>query len=286
MKKITILGLIVIAAITLLSCSNVTGLSAEAAKAEEKGFTWADAWYIDGNNHAWFLDRMTGNFVSSGIDDNVSVIEGSIWDSWDGCEATFYINTNNEIFQHTADGWVLRYGCWNARDVGSRTIESTFAINTNGQIHKFKTSWNGFEWFDQIPEKAAEKVEVDENGNPWVITTDSKLYKHENGVWTEVETKLASGLQLYPEDLGCGNGTTYILAYTGMAGGGAIYELKADGTFEHVTGSFLSKMDVDNDGTIYYTDLEHGWLHSYYPSNETTYRFPQTMQNPALDLGM
>lgn len=286
MKKNIILLVTALAAFAVLGCSNIasTDVTTDAAA---KAFEMPDMYYIGGNNIVYNLDRSTGAFHGPVvIDDNVTVIEGSYYSSWTGWDATFYINTAGEIFQRTWDGWVQRWGCWNAIDVGSYKIDSTYAINSNGQIHKFTTSWNGFEWFEQIPGKTAEKVEVDANGNPWVITTDAKLYKYENSVWTEVPCTRENNTDLIPMDLGLGNGTVYIIGAIPGFGHPAIYGMDENGNFEYILGNFIHQMDVDRDGIIFYTDIEHGWVHSYLPGVSTEpIRHDYTVRFPAIDLG-
>lgn len=285
MRKNVILLVTALAAFLFPGCSNLISTDVGDVTSEAKAFEMPDFYYI-GVNQVYNLDRSTGAFHGAGIEDNVTVIEGSYYSSWTGWDATFYINTDGELYQRTWEGWVQRWGCWNATDVGSYKIDSTYAINANGQIHKFNTSWNGFEWFTQIPGKAAEKVEVDAEGNPWVITTDAKLYKFENGVWSEVVCQRTNGGALIPMDLGLGNGTVYIIGAIPGFGHPEIYGMNAEGKFEYITGAFVNQMDVDRDGMIFYTDIEHGWVHSFLPGVSTeSYRYDYSMRFPAIDLG-
>lgn len=209
------------------------------------GFQWPDVWHIDMNDQLRELDPTTGAWHPR--QSNALAAEGSYYNNG-SFEATFYVNKDNEIYQWTS-GWTQQYGA-TAVDVASGGGEA-FVVTASGYVYK-QQPWGLFDWIPQIPGSAdARRIDVDENGVPWVVFGGSALYTQQNGQWVEIDTILVPGnpmSKLYPADIAANAGMVIMVA-ANKIGAYGLYSYE-NGTWVSVGGSF-TRVDIDRAGNIW-----------------------------------
>lgn len=144
---------------------------------------------------------------------NVRAIEGGLFDPQRkrSCNS-FYIDNNGIIYEETStDSWTKVSGIIDAVDIGS-SGDNIYAVSSEGHIYKYYRNEQGgypwFNWHPQIENELIKKVDVDDSGNPWVITNHAKVYTYRNDSWE----LMWSGNRASILDITCGNGNTYITA--------------------------------------------------------------------------
>ena len=86
-----------------------------------------------------------------------------------------------------------------ARDIGSGGGQ-TYVVDSNGEVFKRTTS----SW-EQLPSDfEGVRLDVTENGIPWVISTYNKIYYYENNRWVNTN---GGGIEI-----GCGGNEVYVIA--------------------------------------------------------------------------
>lgn len=238
-----------IAFISFFSMAICLGLMTIPQQSFAVGFQWSDVWFIDEQNRLRELDPTTGWWHPRESD--ALAVEGSYYNNGH-FEATFYINTSNEIFQWRS-GWEKQYGAY-AVDVGSGGGK-TYVVTKSGYVYK-QQPWGMFDWIPQIPYLDADhakawRVDVDENGVPWVVVQGNKLYTQVNGLWVEVNTQADPNeprSKIYPVDVGANAGKVYVAAHNSIGGLG-IYRYE-NGIFVHENNGFI-RVDIDRDGNIW-----------------------------------
>lgn len=181
----------------------------------------------------------------------------------------FAIHENGSVYKTSIfhGGWEQIWGMANGVDIGSNG-DNTYAVNESGQIFKLDGN-NFFQWHSSLSAHSivtkAIRIDVDNNGNPWVVGEDQKVYAYENGAWTlrkEFERQGAI-------DIGCGNGKVYVaIAGLGYPFGGLFeYDITSDVWLD--MGFSAIKVDAEKNGSIYMVDYT-GKLTIYNPIHETT----------------
>jgi hypothetical protein len=143
---------------------------------------------------------------------------GSDWDTVDGSAVRIAVNGNepwvvtnaNTIFRRVDNRWVQVPGL--ARDIGAGGgqvwIIGTNPIGDNHDIHR----WNGSGW--TLVDGAAERIDVDGCGRPWVSCAGGEIYCRINDAWQRI-----SGAA---RDVGCG-GSGWVIGTNAVAGGHGIH---------------------------------------------------------------
>jgi len=172
------------------------------------------------NNNDW--QEIGGGAVRVDVDD-----KGVPW----------VINSIGEIFKREADNWRLMPG--RANDIGIGGDGSVWIIGTNicgdGGFGIWK--WTGKDWmtFDG----AALKIDVDKNGDPWVVNTYGDIFKRENSSWKMIGGKA--------KDIGVGSdGSVFIIGTNPGGGGYGIWKWTGSG-WNEIGGSAVA-ISVDESG--------------------------------------
>lgn len=282
MKKIALT--IVAAALAFSSCQIVTSNRAEMADAEAKG--------VDSSRIARISENMTHEYKSANYPnwynntslDVVAVTGGYDFDTPSSYDEPMYSVTDlGAIYVSSASGrWYRIYGMSDAKDITSNG-DDVYAVNGSGNIFKLNTSSNTFDYFTQIVNKDVKKLDVDSNGDIWVITDDSCVYKLVGTTATLIFTPTFAYGNAIPQDVGCASGNVYIASAMYGIGSGKLYK------YDAATGLLVDqsvnahKVDVERSGTIYVID-QWGALSKKYPFSATLY--PESNLNQIIsDIG-
>lgn len=202
---------------------------------------------------------------------NVRAIEGGVKDIMgQRMYNSFYVDRNGQVFEETAENvWTPIPGIVDAIDISSNGGQ-TYAVSSDNYIYKYYRTADGsvawFNWHAQIDGDSIEKVDVDDEGNPWVITGSSQIYKYADNSWQLVwDAPLAD-----PIDIAVGSGEAYISAFFQ----GGIYP----GLFKYdsATGEFVLQhkeaysLDIDKSGVLWatFSSFMSGSLHYLEPGQE------------------
>ncbi|MBN1409243.1 MAG: hypothetical protein JW969_00265 [Spirochaetales bacterium] len=251
MKKVSFLVLMLLIAMSLFNCSQVMDFGADAS---ESGDTKAEfptvpqvyrveadgKAYLLGSDGIWHLELSAVKAIDGGIWDRNS---GRYWNS-------FYVNESGRIFEKVnLSKWVPVYGVYDGVDVATNGGQ-TYAVNAGGYVFKYisvgSTGW--FTWIHQVPGEFLVKVDVDDQGNPWVVTKTGKVYFNRDNVWYKTNNEKLSAI-----DIGCGDGRVYISAHAQFVTGPRLYEYNPENGLFLNRGVEAHAIDVDKTGTVWTT---------------------------------
>jgi hypothetical protein len=154
-----------------------------------------------------------------------------------------------------------------ATDIGA-SAGATYVIGTTAEgsgfgIHK----WNGTDW-TKISGSAV-RIDVENNGNPWVVNSLGEIFKRDGSSW-----KLLPGKA---RDIGIGaEGSVYIIGRTAEAGGYGIYKWNGS-DWTKISGAGV-RITVDHTGTPWIIDSAG----SVYKRNGNSWK---AMPGVGLDIG-
>ncbi len=200
-----------------------------------------------------------------GADGNIYSWNGSGWSQLSGSGVKISVNTSGNPFVVNSAGMLWQYtNAWNqlrssdTQDVGAGA-NGTVAITAKdysadgGRIYK----QSGASWTEIGG--AARRVDVDSNGNLWVVNAGGDLWQW-NGSWTKMRT-------LDTQDVGCGpGGQVAVTLKDDGTSGGKIMKLQ-NGTWTEVGGRAVC-IDIANDGSLWVVN-KTGLVYQYYGGNWT-----------------
>lgn len=196
-------------------------------------------------------------------------IEGSTWSSqtqgimqveggfYPGSQSTqkyvhsFVIDNNRQV--HRGWGNSPIFGGWDAVDVATGGGK-TYMTNTSGEVLEYNETVNAFQSYGSIPGEVITKIDVEKNGNIWVVTQSGKIYGF-NGTLYEMFDGLA-GTAL---DVGCGDGEVYaVIRYPHGLNTTKLMKYNwSTGVFED-QNRLAKAVDVARDGTVYIVTTMYG----------------------------
>ena len=132
--------------------------------------------------------------------------------------------------------WKLLSG--SANDIGA-SAGATYVIGTTAESGGYGIyRWNGSSW-SKISGGAV-RVDVENNGNPWVVNSSGNIYKRNGSSWSLLPGKA--------KDIGIGaDGSVYIIGTTAESGGYGIYRWTGS-SWSKISGGAV-RVTVDNTGT-------------------------------------
>lgn len=180
---------------------------------------------------------------------------------WESCDINldkkmYLINTKGHIYQSSYSGrWYRIFGVERAKDITSNGTD-TYAVNFAGNIFKLNNSMNFFDYYSRVENKEIKRIDVDTNGDLWVITGDSSVYRFTGISAEKMLTADLSYGNVIPQDIGCSQGEIYISTSVYGLGIGYLYK------YDINTGSFIGqevltlKVDVDDNKAVYIINEE------------------------------
>jgi hypothetical protein len=170
---------------------------------------------------------------AKGSNPTITRLNGSTFTSQRDHLSTSDLATINIMYPKS---WKLLPGA--AMDIGA-SAGATYVIGTNpvgGGYGIYK--WNGASWTNISG--GAVRVDVENNGNPWVVNSVGEIFKREGNAWKKLPGRA--------KDIGIGaEGSVYVIGTTPESGGYGIYKWNgADWT--KINGGAV-RITVDNTGT-------------------------------------
>ena len=164
-------------------------------------------------------------------------------------------------------------------DIGVGANGAAWLVGTNPVPGGFGIyRWNGSAW-DTMPGGAV-RIDVDPQGNPWVVNNTGAIYQWSYGTWKQVP-----GLA---RDIGIGaNGAVWVIGTNAEVGGYGIFRWAAiANTFEKISGSAL-RIDVDPAGNAWVVNNKNE-IFRYTMTKVIGMSLPAFVQVPgsALDIGI
>jgi len=139
-----------------------------------------------------------------------------------------------------------------AKDIGIGANGSVWIIGTNPVIGGYGIyRWDKENW--EVVDGGAVRIDVDPNGNPWIVKDNGSIYKRVGDSWEQLFGTA--------KDIGIGaNGSVWIIGTNTVSGGYGIY--RWDGkNWEGVDGGAL-QISVDRDGIPWIVDsLNHVYIY-------------------------
>jgi hypothetical protein len=133
-------------------------------------------------------------------------------------------------------GWKLLTGA--ANDIGA-SAGATYVIGATAESGGYGIyKWTGSDW-TKIPGGAI-RVDVENNGNPWVVNSVGQIFRRDGSSWTLLPGRA--------KDIGIGaEGSVYVIGTTAESGGYGIYKWSGS-DWTKLNGAAV-RVTVDNTGT-------------------------------------
>jgi hypothetical protein len=224
-------------------------------KALDIGAHNGPVWAVGTNNNV-YREFMRG-WQNKGGEGAITRMDVGGWINW------FVDEDGNVLYWHPEQGWgdPLSGGI-SAQDIGYGGGEIWIAgSNPPHDIQRFEDNTRVWAWDPSISVPGgAKRIDVDKNGNPWVVNQDGQIYRHLTGGWGVLPGSAT--------DIGCGhNGDVWIVGTNPVAGGYEVFRWN-EGSFDWdlipdiggVAVSVSSMVDGEpwiaaEDGTIYFGTL-------------------------------
>ncbi len=132
--------------------------------------------------------------------------------------------------------WKLLPGA--ATDIGA-SAGATYVLGTGSESGGYGIyRWNGVDWTKIAG--GAVRVDVENNGNPWVVNSVGQIFRRDGAAWTLLPGRA--------KDIGIGaEGSVYVIGTTAESGGYGIYKWNGS-DWTKISGGAV-RVTVDNTGT-------------------------------------
>lgn len=223
---------------------------------------------VDTDNNAYYLNKTQDALTFQAK--NVIAVEGAFVEfthnqimepAWGIAMIDSENGPTGRIFMNDDYSWKEQWGYTDAVDV-SHNGRETYAVTAAGQL--IKRGANGEFTSAGVPQvkskderEIAARVDVDEMGKPWVVGTDNKLYRLDNGVFRALNLMLdptypASVLSI--SDVGAGSGTVYVVATAAIPYWNSKLvgiDMETEEIMYTNLNYILDRVDIDETGYIY-----------------------------------
>ncbi len=255
----------------------------EGTQSKSRG--WFDDWIVDYSidwekQDGLALDVGIGNYTAwrvarSGVYQYVGSGESNGWMKTqtgsgkridvDGNGIPWIIDLNNQIYKYNGNTWDNIPG--NARDIGVGVgaegnvwMIHTTMISSNGyKIKRLNESGTGW---DRIS-GAAVRIDVDSEGNAWIVDAQGTIYHYNGTSWDLVPGPKAI-------DIAVANGSVGIIEYSGLGVGGKPWSYNIQsGKWTEFNGT-LNNIAKDDHGSSWGTN---GYGHVYASSRSHVFGY-------------
>ena len=133
------------------------------------------------------------------------------------------VNAEGKIFEMVNSRWIERRGPWyqkmRAKDIGVGHDGRVYIISRkNGHIYY----WRGSYWRRRCNfYQGAVRIDVDYQGNPWVVNSKNFIFHYYNGQWIDMTTP--HNMRVFDVGIDCNGWDVFITRAESYPEGGRIY---------------------------------------------------------------
>ncbi len=170
----------------------------------------------------------------------------------DGFGKPWIVKKDESISVYINNKWESRSG--KAKDIGVAN-QSIYRVGPDNRIYKYLGSneWN-------LLDGRAKRIDVDKNGEPWVIGTNDRIYQRQGGRWLVKGSILASDISIAE-----GGDQVWVIERNS----GTPHKYKGNGVWERFRGT-LTNISTQNNGHLWGVNINKNIYTNSCPANTTT----------------